>query len=79
MVNNTNIPPMPTFITCSPLSVATLANQDSNKRLYENTTALFGENSIVGHTLVIHAKEDRFVQPTGDAGSRLVCGIIKRE
>ena len=42
-------------------------------------TFLFGKNSIVGHTLVIHAKEDKFTQPTGDAGSRLVCGLIYRE
>ena len=40
-------------------------------------TSLFGENSIIGLTLVIHEKEDTFVQPTGAAGSRLVCGIIK--
>ena len=41
-------------------------------------TSLIGKNSIVGHTLIIHAKEDVYtVQPTGGAGARLVCGIIK--
>ena len=40
-------------------------------------TSLFGINSIIGRTLVIHEKEDTFVQPTGGAGARLVCGLIK--
>ena len=39
-------------------------------------TSLFGVNSIIGRALVIHEKEDTFVQPTGAAGSRLICGII---
>ena len=42
-------------------------------------SSLYGDNSIIGHTLVIHAKEDTFVQPTGGAGARLVCGIINKE
>ena len=42
-------------------------------------TSLFGDNSIIGRTLVIHEKDDTFVQPTGAAGSRLVCGIIKMD
>ena len=40
-------------------------------------TSLFGENSIKGRTLVIHAKEDTFIQPTGGSGARLVCGILE--
>ena len=40
-------------------------------------TSLFGINTIIGRTLVIHEKEDTFVQPTGGAGARLVCGLIK--
>jgi len=36
-----------------------------------------GENSILGRGVIIHAGEDDFEsQPTGDAGSRLGCGVI---
>jgi Cu-Zn family superoxide dismutase len=28
-------------------------------------------------SLIIHEKEDHFTQPSGDAGSRIACGIIK--
>jgi superoxide dismutase, Cu-Zn family len=38
---------------------------------------LNGENSIVGHAVIIHEKEDDFVtQPTGNAGARIGYGVI---
>lgn len=41
---------------------------------------LNGEDSIVGHSVVVHAKSDDFVtQPTGDSGGRVACGIINAE
>jgi superoxide dismutase, Cu-Zn family len=38
---------------------------------------LNGPNSIIGRGVIIHSGEDDFeTQPTGDAGSRLACGVI---
>lgn len=34
-------------------------------------------NNIVGHALIVHAKPDDGGQPTGNAGGRIACGIIK--
>jgi superoxide dismutase, Cu-Zn family len=37
-----------------------------------------GPNSIVGRGLIIHADPDDYkTQPTGNAGARLACGVIK--
>jgi len=37
-----------------------------------------GPTSIIGRTLVIHADPDDYrTQPTGNAGARLACGVIK--
>jgi len=37
-----------------------------------------GPNSVVGRAIIIHEKEDDFVtQPTGNAGGRIGCGVIK--
>ena len=37
---------------------------------------LHGENSIIGRGVVVHAEEDKFTQPTGDAGGRVAIGTI---
>lgn len=38
---------------------------------------LNGPNSILGRGVIVHAGTDDFqTQPTGDAGSRLACGVI---
>ena len=37
---------------------------------------LTGENNVLGHAVILHEKEDDFGQPTGNAGSRIGCGII---
>ncbi|MFQ5621265.1 MAG: superoxide dismutase family protein [Candidatus Nanoarchaeia archaeon] len=35
-----------------------------------------GPHSLVGKAVVIHEKPDDFGQPTGNAGSRIACGVI---
>jgi len=36
-----------------------------------------GATSVLGKALIVHAGPDDFSQPTGNAGGRLACGIIK--
>jgi Cu-Zn family superoxide dismutase len=44
----------------------------------DDKIALDGPNSIVGKAVIIHEKADDFqTQPTGNAGSRLSCGVIE--
>lgn len=42
------------------------------------SSTLFGENSLIDRSLVIHELEDVFTQPTGAAGKRLACGVIEK-
>ncbi|WP_156338948.1 superoxide dismutase family protein [Chondromyces crocatus] len=34
--------------------------------------------SLVGRAIILHAKEDKGTQPSGDAGGRIACSAIKR-
>lgn len=46
--------------------------------LMHNVTLGDGPNSILGKAIVLHANRDDLVsQPTGDAGGRIACGIIR--
>ena len=36
-----------------------------------------GAASVLGKAIIVHASPDDFSQPTGNAGGRLACGIIK--
>lgn len=42
----------------------------------DNLTLIGHENSVVGRSVIIHAKEDDGGQPTGNAGPRIAQGII---
>ena len=43
----------------------------------DNITISGQKNPIVGHAVIVHQKEDDGSQPTGNAGTRIGCGIIK--
>jgi Cu-Zn family superoxide dismutase len=46
-------------------------------KLRDQALALDGPHSIIGRTLVVHAKADDLKsQPSGDAGDRVGCGVI---
>jgi len=36
-----------------------------------------GANSVMGKAIIVHANPDDFSQPTGNAGGRVSCGVIK--
>jgi Cu-Zn family superoxide dismutase len=52
----------------------------SGKGHYERVDtdiALQGSHSIIGHSVIVHAKADDMVtQPTGNAGARVACGVV---
>ena len=54
------------------------ANIDFSIETGRYLSTLFGENSLVDKSLVIHELEDVFTQPTGAAGSRLACGVLEK-
>ena len=45
--------------------------------LTDKVMKLSGSDSIIGRAVIVHEKADDLkTQPTGDAGSRLACGVI---
>jgi Cu-Zn family superoxide dismutase len=34
-------------------------------------------NLLVGRAIIVHANDDEFTQPTGNAGGRIACGVIE--
>lgn len=42
----------------------------------DKIASINGDHSIVGHGVVVHADEDKFTQPSGDAGARVAIGVV---
>ena len=62
--------------------VGDLGNIEANDQgvarfeIRDEQIALVGPNSVIGRSFVVHEKEDKFTQPSGDAGDRLAFGTI---
>ena len=41
--------------------------------------SLSGKYNLIGRSVILHEKEDDFSQPTGNAGSRIGCGVIQSQ
>jgi len=55
------------------------ADKDGNATLdyVDPVMKLTGEQSILGHAVIVHEKEDDLKsQPTGNAGGRVACGVV---
>jgi superoxide dismutase, Cu-Zn family len=52
------------------------ASGTANIDFTEPMASIEGAHSIIGHGLVVHAGEDKFTQPSGDAGARVAFGVI---
>ena len=49
-------------------------------KLVDSKLRLDGPESIVGKALIVHEKADDYTtQPTGNAGARVACGVVKAE
>lgn len=65
--------------------VGDLGNIEANDKgvakidMQDSVISLSGPHSIVDRSLMIHEGEDKFTQPTGDAGGRVAFGLIKAE
>lgn len=55
------------------------ANEDGTAQVHmdDDVIQLDGPHSVVGRALVVHAQEDAFAQPSGDAGDRVAFGVIE--
>lgn len=52
----------------------------AHKEYVDHLMAFEGENSIIGKAVILHAQADDLTsQPTGNAGARIACGVIKMQ
>lgn len=60
--------------------LVTDAKGTANISFNSSSLKLRGPNSIIGKAVIVHAAPDDVnAQPTGNAGARLVCGVIKQD
>ncbi|MBK6866640.1 MAG: superoxide dismutase family protein [Burkholderiales bacterium] len=60
--------------------LVTDAKGTANIGFNSSSLKLRGPNSIIGKAVIVHAAPDDVnAQPTGNAGARLVCGVIKQD
>ena len=60
--------------------LVTDASGTANIGYNSSSLKLRGPNSIIGKAVIVHAAPDDVnAQPTGNAGARLVCGVIKQD
>lgn len=53
------------------------ASGKAHLEISDKVMKLSGNDSIVGHAVIVHEKADDLkTQPTGDAGGRVACGVI---
>ena len=53
------------------------ASGKAHLELTDKMMKMSGEESIIGHAIIVHAKADDLKsQPAGDAGARVACGVI---
>ena len=56
------------------------ASGTANISFNSSSLKLRGPNSIIGKAVIVHAAPDDVnAQPSGNAGARLVCGVIKQD
>jgi len=56
------------------------ASGKAQAKLVDTKLSLDGAQSIVGKAVIVHEKADDFTtQPTGNAGGRVACGVVKVE
>ncbi len=52
-------------------------NGKATVKLEDKMLGLFGPHSIIGRSLIVHAKADDLKsQPAGNAGGRIACAVI---
>lgn len=52
---------------------------DSGKAFMQVLTGRFCVEEVIGRTVIIHADPDDFhTQPSGNAGKKIACGVIRR-
>ncbi len=66
--------------------VGDLGNIEADKNghahydVVDHVIALEGTNNIIDKAVIVHEKEDDFkTQPTGNAGEKVACGVIKED
>ena len=60
--------------------LTTDASGTANISFNSSSLKLRGPNSIIGKAVIVHAAPDDVnAQPSGNAGARLVCGVIKQD